>query len=367
MKGSDAIVVGAGVVGLASALSLARAGANVLIVEREARFGSVTSSRNSEVIHSGIYYPEGSLKAWLCVEGRERLYAFCAERNVPHRRLGKLIFAADETQRPQLEAIARHADTAGVRDLRWLDSAEVARLEPELSCAAALLAPSTGIVDSHALMLAMLGEIEAHGGQLVCRCAVSRVDRRDGAWRIWIEGEPGPVASAPLLVNAAGLDGQTVARTIDGIAAARIPDRVIARGCYFSYAGRIPFNRLIYPVPVPGGLGTHLTLDLAGRGRFGPNVEWITTIDYTVSPSLHAEFVASARLIWPGLDPDALQPDYAGIRPKLRAPDGVVADFVIAGPEDHGLDGLVNLFGIESPGLTASLAIGDLVRARLDF
>ncbi|WP_294195574.1 NAD(P)/FAD-dependent oxidoreductase [uncultured Sphingomonas sp.] len=361
----EAIVVGAGVVGLAIARALALAGKPPLIVEGEPHFGSWTSSRNSEVIHAGIYYPLGSLKAELCVAGRERLYAFCAERGVPHRRTGKLVFAHDASQLPDLEAIQAHARSAGVEDLRLLDPADVRALEPALDCAAALLSPSTGIIDSHALMLALLGEAEAHGAMLVSSSHVTRVTREGGLWAIHLDDESGPVVAAPVLVNAAGLDAQRLATAIEGVSPLGVPPLFFARGVYFTYSGRTPFRHLIYPVPEPGGLGTHLTLDLAGQVRFGPDVEWIDRVDYTVDPMRHGKFLAAARRIWPAVEAERLQPGYAGIRPKVTGPGEAAGDFRIDGPETHGLGGLVNLFGIESPGLTASLAIGNLVVERL--
>lgn len=366
METIDAAVVGAGVVGLACAVSLARRGQQVMVLEAEPQIGTGTSSRNSEVIHAGIYYREGSLKARLCVAGRERLYSFCAERGVPHRRVGKLIFAAEPSETGQLEAIAMRAKGAGVHDLRWLSPVEVSELEPELRCAAALRSPSTGIVDAHALMLALEGELGSHGGQVVCNTRVSRIELQGSQWAIHLAGEDGPALAVRNLVNSAGLAATRVASLIEGLGSEHIPEPVFARGCYFSYARPIPFRHLIYPVPVPGGLGTHLTLDLAGRGRFGPNVQWLDEqdcdrLDYSVCHSLQPEFLAAARRIWAGIDPDALQPDYAGIRPKVRIAGAIPDDFILSGPAAHGRPGLVNLFGIESPGLTASLALGDAV------
>jgi L-2-hydroxyglutarate oxidase LhgO len=361
----DAIVVGAGVVGLAAARALALAGHGTIIVEAEAAFGSGTSSRNSEVVHAGLYYPAGSLKARLCVEGRERLYAYCESRGVAHRRIGKLVFAAEAAQCSKLDAIEASGRAAGVSDLQRLGPSEVRRLEPALDCVAALLSPSSGIVDSHALMVTLLGDAEARGATLACGTRVSRVTRRGALWQVHIEGEPRPVVAAPWLVNAAGLGAQLLAARIDGVDATAIPPLYLARGVYFTYSGRVPFSRLIYPVPEPGGLGTHLTLDLAGRARFGPDVEWVERIDYAVDPRRHAAFAAAARRIWPGLDPNRLQPGYAGIRPKIVGPGQPAGDFLICGSAQHGQQGLVNLFGIESPGLTASLAIADEVLSTL--
>ncbi len=362
----DALVVGAGVVGLASALSLARRGYEVLIAEADSGFGGGVSSRSSEVIHAGLYYPEGSLKARLCVSGRRRLYQFCEERGVPHRRTGKLVFAHDEGEIGILQRVAERAAAAGVEGLQWLSGHEAAQLEPNLSCAAALHSPVSGIVDSHALMLAMLAEIEALGGRLVCRATMKAASWRDGSWEVRFGDDPDSVVPVRVLVNAAGLAAQEVAGRIDGLDTEFIPRRILSRGCYFGYSGRVPFERLIYPVPVPGGLGTHLTFDLAGRARFGPDVQPIEEIDYSVDPGRRESFAAAARRIWPDLDADRLYPDYAGIRPKIAVAPGKEPDFVIAGPERHGLVGLALLFGIESPGLTASLAIGEEVADALE-
>ncbi|WP_114953106.1 NAD(P)/FAD-dependent oxidoreductase [Sphingosinicella terrae] len=365
MNRTDAIVIGAGVIGLAVTRELAGDGREVLILDREARFGSVTSSRNSEVIHAGLYYPPGSLKASLCVEGRDRLYAFCEARAVPHRRIGKIVFARDAAQSSELDAIEESARSAGAGALQRLSRAETRALEPELDAAEALLSPMTGIIDAHAFMLALLGEAEAQGARLVCNAPVERIGRKRGLWQVRLEGEAEPVVETPLLVNAAGLGAQALAGRIEALAPLYVPPLFLARGVYFTYSGPVPFRHLVYPVPEPGGLGTHLTLDLAGQARFGPDVEWIDAPDHKVDPARHACFAAAARRIWPDVDPDRLQPGYAGIRPKLSGPGEPAADFVISGPSDHGLPGLVNLFGIESPGLTASLAIADRVAAML--
>jgi L-2-hydroxyglutarate oxidase LhgO len=362
----DAIVVGAGVVGLAVARALALAGKETLILDRESSFGTWTSARNSEVIHAGIYYPQGSLKARLCVEGRERLYAFCEARGVAHRRCGKLIFAADPSQSSKLQDILATAHGAGVHDLQLLSAGEVEKLEPTLRCAEALLSPSTGIIDSHGLMVALLGEAEAHGATLVCDTEVTRVTRTGGEWAVHVGGEAEPAASAPILVNAAGLAAQRIAALTEGLEQATVPQLHLARGVYFSYGGPSPFRHLIYPVPEPGGLGTHLTLDLAGQIRFGPDVEWIEEVDYKVDPGRHGKFAAAAQRIWPELDPDRLRPGFAGVRPKLSGPGEPAADFAIIGPAEHGAPQLVNLFGIESPGLTASMAIAAMVTDKLE-
>lgn len=361
MSDMDAVVIGAGVVGLATARALAIKGLSVLLLEGEEDFGSWTSSRNSEVIHAGLYYSSGSLKAQLCLEGKHQLYEFCEARSVPHRRTGKLIFAADEGQIDALHSIQHQALENGVNDLVLLDRHEVRDLEPALNCIAALLSPSTGIVDIHSLMLALLGEAEANGAMYVSRSRVARVKRRDSVWQIYLEDCEDPAVSARCIVNAAGLAAQSIAASIEGLDAAHIPPSLLARGIYFSYSGKVPFSRLIYPLPEAGGLGLHLTLDMGGQARFGPDVEWIDRVDYTVNENRKPAFVAAARRIWSGIDPDKLLPGYAGIRPKIVGPGAPAADFMISGPVDHGCDGLVNLFGIESPGLTASLAIADRV------
>ena len=352
-----AVVIGAGIVGIAIARELALAGTDVFLLEGERHFGGWTSSRNSEVIHAGIYYPPGSLKARLCVEGKALLYDFCTRNAVPHRRIGKLIFARNESQRWSLEDIMRRASAAGVEDLRLLTPAEVRIAEPELRCHAVVHSPSTGIVDSHALMLALLGEAEAHGATFAPNTEVTHVVPSATGWDVYIAGFPEAAISARILVNAAGLAAQDLALAIEGLDSALVPHRHLDRGVYFAYAGRTPFSHLIYPVPEPGGLGLHLTLDMSGQARFGPDVEWIDDIDYRIDESRKPAFVDAARAIWPDIDPDKLSPAYSGIRPKLRGLGEPEGDFVISLPRDHGCAGLVNLFGIESPGLTACMAI----------
>lgn len=357
MERVGTVVIGAGVIGLAIAAALARVGHSVVILEREADVGRGISARNSEVIHAGLHYAPGSLKDRLCRRGRDLLYARCEKRGIAHRRCGKLIVAVDDNERAALDAIARRGREAGVHDLRLLDAAEAQALEPALHCATALLSPSSGIVDARALMLSLLGEAEDHGAMLARVTAVERVaPNPGGGWRVRAAGH---IVEADHVVNAAGLDAQRVAAMIASLDPALIPPRFLAKGHYFAYSGQAPFSRLIYPVPVAGGLGTHLTLDLGGQARFGPDIQWIEDEDYTVDPAHRDRFAMAARRFWPSIEADRLVPAYAGIRPKLVGPGEPDADFVIQGPAAHGLAGLVNLFGIESPGLTASLAIAE--------
>jgi L-2-hydroxyglutarate oxidase LhgO len=361
----ECIVVGAGVIGLAAARALALAGYYVLVLERAYTIGFETSSRNSEVIHGGLYYPVGSLKARSCVEGRHRLYAYCREHRVPHARIGKLIVATSEAEIPGLDQIAATARGNGVDDLEWLDRAEAQRLEPALRCVAALLSPSTGIVDSHALMLNYQGEAEAAGAMVVLRTPVLSGRVRADGFELAIGGDEPSAIRCRFLVNAAGLHAPALARAIEGVPPETIPPAYFCRGVYFTLTGRAPFRRLVYPIPVAGGLGVHITLDLAGQARFGPDVEWISTVDYTVDPARSKVFYAAIRTYWPELRDGSLQPGYAGIRPKISGPADPASDFVVQGPESHGVPGLVNLYAIESPGLTASLPLADEVVRRL--
>ena len=363
------VVVGAGVVGLAVARGLARAGREVVVLEQERLIGSHTSARNSEVIHAGIYYPKDSAKARLCVRGREMLYAWCESHGVPHRRLGKIIVATAPEQEGALAGIAAAAAANGVDDLRPLGTAELRAMEPALRGVAGLLSPSTGIIDSHALMLAYRGELEDAGGAvaLSTRFLAARPARGGGGEGFVVEaasGEERVTLGCDLLVNAGGLFAGEVAAAIEGLAAPWARRVFYCKGNYFGLTARVPFSHLIYPVPERDGLGTHLTLDLAGRGRFGPDTEWVEGIDYSLDARRGEGFYAAIRRYWPALPDGALAPDYTGIRPKLAPPGGPATDFVIEGPEAHGLPGLVNLFGIESPGLTASLAIAEEVLAR---
>ncbi len=361
----ECVVVGAGVIGLAVARALAIAGRDVLVIERAPTIGFETSSRNSEVIHSGIYYPKGSLKATTCVEGRRRLYAHCREHGVAHAQIGKIIVASDEAEMPALERIAAAARANGVDDVEWLSATQAKRLEPELQCVAALLSPSTGIIDSHGLMLAFQGEAEDAGAIIVLRTPIVTGRVRSDGFELATGGNDPATIGCRYLVNAAGLLAPALARVIDGVPPETIPPAYFCRGVYFTLSGKTPFRHLVYPVPPAGGLGVHITLDLAGQARFGPDVEWISSIDYRVDPKRAAAFYAAVRRYWPGLRDGALQPGYAGIRPKISGPGEPAADFVVQGPGRHGVPGLVNLYGIESPGLTASLALADEVAREL--
>ena len=353
----DCAVIGGGVVGLAAARALALAGREVLVLESEGAIGTGTSSRNSEVIHAGIYYPQGSLKAKLCVEGRNALYAYAAERGVPHQRCGKLIVATSAEQVGQLEAIRVKAVANGVDDLVQITAQQAREMEPQLHCTAALHSPSTGIVDSHALMLSLLGDLENAGGMLALKSPIIRAECGNGG--IVLIAEDGTALRCRSVVNAAGLGAPSLARRFEGLPASAIPTEYFAKGNYFTLSGRAPFSRLIYPVPEPGGLGVHLTIDLGGQAKFGPDVQWVESADdLVVNPARGDGFYAEVRKYWPALPDGGLIPGYAGMRPKISGPGEPAADFRIDGPALHGVPGLVNLFGIESPGLTSSLAIG---------
>ncbi|WP_417566600.1 NAD(P)/FAD-dependent oxidoreductase [Marinobacter sp.] len=361
---TETVVIGAGVVGLAIARALAKNGHDVIVLERGGRFGEGLSSRNSEVIHAGLYYPKQSLKAELCVEGRQRLYDYCQSHKVDHRKCGKWIIAANEPQTLKLEGIQAAAAGNGV-ELAMHDAGALSRQIPEINACSGLWSPETGIIDSHGLMLSLLGELEDAGGQLVLRSPVVTAESGNSHHLLRVEGDNHLTLRATNVINAAGLGAVPLANNWAGLPGHQRPRQWFARGVYFSYSGRHPFKTLIYPVPEPGGLGIHLTLDLAGQVRFGPDVEWIDQEDYTVNPDRLETFANGIRQWWPALDPSRLQPAYAGIRPKLAGPDGGFADFRIDGPEAHGVPGLVNLFGIESPGLTSCLAIAERVKAML--
>jgi L-2-hydroxyglutarate oxidase LhgO len=365
------VVLGAGVVGLAVARELAIQGQEVIVLESADAFGTGTSSRNSEVIHAGIYYPAGSLKAKLCVQGRHMLYAYCQERQIPHKACGKLIVATSEAQVAQLAAIQAKAAFNGVLgddQLRLLSAAQAQAMEPDLKCEAALWSPSTGIVDSHALMLSFLGDFENASGILALNSefASAQIVRDSGKSRFIIRTQDGTEIWAENVINSTGLVAPIVARQFAGMALAHLPRAYYAKGNYFSLSGRSPFSRLIYPVPEAAGLGVHLTLDMAGQAKFGPDVEWVDSPDKLhVDPGRGDAFYAEVRKYWPGLKDGALIPSYAGIRPKINSPQETAADFCIMGPAEHGVDGLVHLFGIESPGLTSSLAISQAVAQAL--
>ncbi len=368
MEEVDCVVAGAGVVGLAVARELALRGREVLVLEAADAIGTGTSSRNSEVIHAGIYYPAGSLKARLCIEGRGKLYRYCREHGIPHAPCGKLIVAANTAQETRLASIAANALACGAGELVRLSAGAARELEPALRCTAALLSPETGIIDSHALMLSLLGDAEEKDAvlSLNTRVVCGHVDggrialrTRDAA-----SGEEFGIATRHF-VNAAGLGGMELARSITGLDPKFVPALHYAKGNYFSVSGRSPFSRLVYPVPEPGGLGVHLTLDLNGVARFGPDVEWTDTLDYRVDASRAERFYEAIRSYWPGLADDSLQPAYSGIRPKLSARGEPDSDFVLQDASVHAIPGLVNLFGIESPGLTACLAIAAHVAGRL--
>ncbi|HET6182304.1 MAG TPA: NAD(P)/FAD-dependent oxidoreductase [Acetobacteraceae bacterium] len=361
MDSVECIVVGAGVVGLAVARALALAGREVIVLEQAEGIGTETSSRNSEVIHAGIYYPAASFMARFCVAGRRALYAYCRERGVPFNNCGKLIVATNADEDARLAGIKARAEANGVEGMRVLSRAEALALEPALHCTSALFSPVTGVVDSHAFMLALQGDAENAGAAVVFFSPVTGARVREGGLEVDVGGTDPTTLRCALLVNSAGLHAPALAARIEGMPQERVPPAYYAKGNYFTLAGRSPFSRLIYPVPVPGGLGTHLTIDLGGQARFGPDVEWIDKIDYTVDPARAEKFYAAVRRYWPDLKDGALMPGYAGIRPKIVPPAVASQDFVIQGPQTHGVPGLINLFGIESPGLTASLAIADFV------
>jgi L-2-hydroxyglutarate oxidase LhgO len=359
------LVIGAGVVGLAIARQAALRGHDVIVAEAASAIGTGTSSRNSEVIHAGLYYPTGSKRAQHCPRARRMLYAYCESHGIPHRKLGKLFIVTKDADIPKLEAIYAQALTNGVENVTMLDAATAKRMEPALFCVAAFHSAETGIIDSHRYMLALQGDLEDRGGVLAFNTPIERIAREGSGWRVEFGGpDPGAI-TVDAVVNSASHGAQRLARATEGYPAERIPKLVLAKGNYFGFMGRAPFSRLIYPAPVPGGLGIHVTLDLAGRMRFGPDVEWIETMNFDVDPRRGDTFYAYIRSYWPGLPDNSLFADYAGIRPKLTGPGEPAADFMVDGPGEHGLPGLVQLFGIESPGLTSSLSLAEEVIEKL--
>ena len=361
MEAVEVLVAGAGVIGLVVARALALQGREVVVVEAAEVIGSQTSSRNSEVIHAGLYYPQGSLKARLCVDGRERLYAYCRSHGVDHRRCGKLIVATSPDQVAQLDALALAAAENGVEDLSRLTGAQARALQPGLRAETALLSPSTGILDARGYMLSLQGDAEAHGAAFAFGAEVTSVTPKPGGLAVGFGRAAEPQLLARVVVNAAGLQAGHLAGRVADLGDQHVPRLHLAKGSYFALTGRSPFSRLIYPLPEAGGLGVHLTLDLAGQARFGPDVEWVDAIDYRVDAARVEQVYAAVRTYWPGLENGRLAPGYAGVRPKLSGPAEPPADFRVDGPERHGIAGLINLFGIESPGLTASLALAELV------
>jgi len=364
METADCVVVGAGVVGLAVARTLAIAGREVLLLEAESRIGEHTSSRNSEVIHAGLYYKKGSLRQRLFPRAAHLLYAYCAKHGVPHRRLGKLVVARNAEEAQRLRQHMAHAIAAGVTDVEWLEPDQAQELEPNLVCHAAYLSPSSGIVDSHALILAYRAELEVNRGVVVLRAPVTAGAITSDGIEIAVGGHEPTTLRCKTLVNCAGHGAPALATALANFPTNKVPRSYFRRGVYFSVTGR-PFKRLIYPIHGPGGMDIHAVIDLAGNVRFGPDAEWVDRIDYSVDPARAEAFYRSIRAFWPGLPDGALSPAYAGIRPKISGPDEPAADFVIAGPADHGVPNLINLFGIESPGLTASVAIAEYVAGLL--
>jgi L-2-hydroxyglutarate oxidase LhgO len=351
---------------LACARALAQAGREVIVLEAENAFGTVTSARNSEVIHAGIYYPTGSLRAQACVRGKALLYEYCESHQVDHRRCGKLVVAHDDAEIAQLQVIDQRARANGVADLQWLSEREASALEPQLRCRRALLSPSTGIVDSHGLMLALLGDAQAAGAMLALQSPALRAAATPHGIELEVGGDTATTLLADSVVNSAGHGAPVLAAATAGLAREHVPPRYFAKGCYFTLAGRSPFSHLVYPAPGQSShLGVHLTLDLGGQAKFGPSFRWVDELDHSIDESEVEHFYDEVRRYWPGLRDGALQPGYAGVRPKIRGPGEPAQDFRIDGPREHGVPGLVNLFGIESPGLTASLAIAERVAAML--
>src|SRR5215471_13293300 len=360
------LVVGAGVVGLAVARAAALAGHEVIVAEAASAIGTGVSSRNSEVIHAGLYYPTGSKRAHHCPRGRRMLYDFCASHGVPHRKCGKFVVATNETEVARLDAIIAQAKINGVEGVEMIDGAAAMRLEPALSCRLAMNSPETGIVDSHRYMLALQGDLEDHGGVVAFNTRIERLVKVPAGWEAHFGGAEAQSIIVDAVVNSAGLGAQKLGLATEGYPPERVPPLFLGKGSYFGFAGRPAFSRLIYPVPIPGGLGVHVTLDMAGRMRFGPDVEWIDEENYDVDARRAAAFYARIRDYWPGLPDNGLVPDYSGIRPKLTGPQAPAVDFMIDGPNDHGVRRLVHLFGIESPGLTSALSLAEEVTSYLD-
>lgn len=364
MESADCVVIGAGIVGLAVARAMSRRNREVLILEAEPSFGSITSARNSEVIHAGIHYPHGSLKERLCVMGRDMLYSFCDAYGVTYDRATKLVVATDDTELPALRQLQDHAAKGGVY-MTWMTGDDARRIEPNLTCAAALHSPLTGIVDSHGLMLAFLGDAESRGAVLALKSPVTGGRATSGGIVLDVGGEGAMSLTCRTVINCAGLGAQAVSRRIDGVKADSIPAQYLAKGNYFYLSGKPPFHRLIYPLPGVASLGLHYTRDMAGQGRFGPDLQWIETIDYGVDESRADAFYAAIRRYWPELPDGGLRPGYAGIRPKIQKPGDPARDFVVQTPADTGVDGFLALYGIESPGLTSSLAIAEYLAERV--
>jgi L-2-hydroxyglutarate oxidase LhgO len=360
----ECIVIGAGVVGLAIAARLAQSGLEVVVLDREASYGSITSARNSEVIHAGIYYAADSLKAQFCVAGKQTLYRYCQDKHIRHDQCGKLIVATTDSQVSELASIRKHAQANGVADISLLSQREARSMEPHLSCLAALYSPSTGIIDTQDLMLNLLGDAESHGAVLALHAPVVGIAQLPSGegYKLSVGGDSEMQLTSKLVINAAGLGACDIAMKLAALPASMSPEPILAKGNYFRLQGKAPFSRLIYPVPEVGGLGVHITIDLAGQARFGPDVEPVTEVEYSVDPTRSEGFYAAVRRYWPGLPDDSLTPDYAGIRPKIRWQNSLYNDFLITSERDHGLPGLVNLFGMESPGLTSCLAIAEHVK-----
>ena len=362
----DSIVIGAGVVGLAVARALALSGRSVIVLEKNSRIGEETSSRNSEVIHAGIYYPKDSMKAKMCVEGKKLLYAYCRDRNIEHKNTGKLIVASSDDQVPALHDIMQKGLDNGVDDLRLVNQDELEELEPELKAVQAIMSPSTGIIDSHGLMLSLLGDLENAGSALCLRSPVEKIETIPGGFEVFVGGDEPCSVTAKEVINCGGLHARNVSLCFGSLDSSTVPPAYYSRGCYFTMSGPNPFKRLVYPIPDNEGLGIHLTIDLQGCARFGPDTEWVTDLDYTVDPQRSALFYKAIRTYFPRLEDGALQPGYSGIRPKVTGPFESAGDFVIQTDDEHGQEGFVALYGIESPGLTSCLAIANFILEKLE-